>query len=560
MRRKNITKESIDELEQKEYKDIYVPLLVIKPEDYERLANFFMQSNTLETILISYSGSSERILSNFFKFLVKDTGELRIDPKKLILRGETLKDLNCDFFKYIENIAIGYHNIKDIDEILARFPNLKKIECESLNVRSGVTELDIGRDFMNLFKYANFFGSVELGKELDISKLMEFLQLNPELKNKFLISADGSCLLNLEKIENKQLEKIDVAMRLEDLKQFDMQKIRNAGNRIILVIDNVNMLSVQDVQDLSNLNIPIEVRVYSEENTSHQNEPYSLESYEQIRRKIDELVEGIDINLPEKERFAEVYRRISQGIVYDVVAAYPSNKDEEKYEESEITDCRNLKNGLLKRKCVCAGYADILRNALAMVGIEAQYVSGKASGEAHAWNKVKLDGIWYNTDLTWDAAKIRLGKVPEYCLKTDEQICKYDKKTEFGGPICNTEISEREIDNLFGGNHKYIGNFRVPKIKDIIGTAKETAEDLVIMGKSIKGGFSDFLENMKKLLQEDETKLLQENNLCENAPKSWDLENWGVDKTEFSKETENVISKTGNKPLKKNEDRENFTK
>lgn len=560
MRRKNITKESIDELEQKEYKDIYVPLLVIKPEDYERLANFFMQSNTLETILISYSGSSERILNNFFKFLVKDTGELRIDPKKLILRGETLKDLNCDFFKYIENIAIGYHNIKDIDEILARFPNLKKIECESLNVRSGVTELDIGRDFMNLFKYANFFGSVELGKELDISKLMEFLQLNPELKNKFLISADGSCLLNLEKIENKQLEKIDVAMRLEDLKQFDMQKIRNAGNRIILVIDNVNMLSVQDVQDLSNLNIPIEVRVYSEENTSHQNEPYSLESYEQIRRKIDELVEGIDINLPEKERFAEVYRRISQGIVYDVVAAYPSNKDEEKYEESEITDCRNLKNGLLKRKCVCAGYADILRNALAMVGIEAQYVSGKASGEAHAWNKVKLDGIWYNTDLTWDAAKIRLGKVPEYCLKTDEQICKYDKKTEFGGPICNTEISEREIDNLFGGNHKYIGNFRVPKIKDIIGTAKETAEDLVIMGKSIKGGFSDFLENMKKLLQEDETKLLQENNLCENAPKSWDLENWGVDKTEFSKETENVISKTGNKPLKKNEDRENFTK
>lgn len=560
MKRKNITKESIDELEQKEYKDIYVPLLVIKPEDYERLANFFMQSNTLESILISYSGSSERILNDFFKFLVKDTGELNIDPKKLILRGETIKDLNCDFFKYIENIAIGYHNIKNIDEILARFPNLKKIECESLNVREGVIELDICGDFMNLFKYANFFGSVELGKELDKTQLMQFIAEHPELQGKFVISRNGSCLLNLEKIERKQLESLDIVMRPEDLQQFDIENLRNTGNRFILMIDNTNKLSVQDVQELKKLNIPISIEVYSPDNMSYQNEPYELEIYEQIRMQLDELVEGIDINLPEKERFAEIYRRIGQGIVYDVVAAYPSNKDEDKYEEREVTNCRNLKNGLLKRKCVCAGYADILRNALAMVGIESRYVSGKASDEAHAWNKVKLDGEWYNTDITWDATKIRLGRVPEHCLKTDEQICRDEKKTEFIGPICNTEISEKEIDTLFGGNHKYIGNFRVPKVSDIIGTVKETAENFVIIGSSIKGSFLDFLESMKKFLQNDETKLLQENNFYENTSKSWELENWGVNKKEFSKETENVVCKTGNTSPNKNKDEENFTK
>ena len=35
-------------------------------------------------------------------------------------------------------------------------------------------------------------------------------------------------------------------------------------------------------------------------------------------------------------------------------------------------------------------------------GIPAVYVSGFAGNGRHAWSKVKLDGQWYNVDVTWN--------------------------------------------------------------------------------------------------------------------------------------------------------------
>ena len=53
-------------------------------------------------------------------------------------------------------------------------------------------------------------------------------------------------------------------------------------------------------------------------------------------------------------------------------------------------------------KAVCQGYAYAFEILCDLVGIECEYVTGFGNGENHGWNQVKVDGVWYNIDLTWD--------------------------------------------------------------------------------------------------------------------------------------------------------------
>lgn len=62
---------------------------------------------------------------------------------------------------------------------------------------------------------------------------------------------------------------------------------------------------------------------------------------------------------------------------------------------------------LRDRTCVCQGYALTFKMMCEMAGLSVGYVTGtgtNSSGqtESHAWNQVKIDGKWYNVDVTWD--------------------------------------------------------------------------------------------------------------------------------------------------------------
>ena len=54
------------------------------------------------------------------------------------------------------------------------------------------------------------------------------------------------------------------------------------------------------------------------------------------------------------------------------------------------------------KKVVCEGYAKAFQLLMNACGIECIYIPGTVNGTGHAWNKVKLDGQWYNVDVTWD--------------------------------------------------------------------------------------------------------------------------------------------------------------
>ena len=65
------------------------------------------------------------------------------------------------------------------------------------------------------------------------------------------------------------------------------------------------------------------------------------------------------------------------------------------------------KNAFVDRRCVCQGYAEAFELMAEAAGLDATFVSGVGTNsdgrtESHAWNQVKINGSWYNVDVTWD--------------------------------------------------------------------------------------------------------------------------------------------------------------
>lgn len=57
---------------------------------------------------------------------------------------------------------------------------------------------------------------------------------------------------------------------------------------------------------------------------------------------------------------------------------------------------------LLDGFAVCEGYSKALDILCYLSGIECVCINGTGNGGSHGWNKVKIDGQWYNIDVTWD--------------------------------------------------------------------------------------------------------------------------------------------------------------
>lgn len=83
---------------------------------------------------------------------------------------------------------------------------------------------------------------------------------------------------------------------------------------------------------------------------------------------------------------------------------------------------------LTEQKAVCQAYALLAYRLFEEMGIESRYVVGYA-GELHAWNTVKVDGVWYQLDTTWNDLIYNGGDLGDnihyrYFLVTNEQLRK----------------------------------------------------------------------------------------------------------------------------------------
>lgn len=212
-------------------------------------------------------------------------------------------------------------------------------------------------------------GEVELKKYYQ-SAIEVLIYENPEI---FYLDATNM-YLNIEKITRVKSVKYNVYV--------------NNGNKPHYLIEGLN--SKQDVDQYA---IQIEqVKNYIISKIEGKTD------YEKIKTVHDYLIETIDYD-----------STISEDNIYDIYGA------------------------LVKRKCVCEGYAKAFQYIMNQIGIENTIVIGtgtnsKSQTENHAWNYVKLNGNWYAIDVTWDdpiitgGGKLTSKSKYEYFLKGSKKM------------------------------------------------------------------------------------------------------------------------------------------
>ena len=119
------------------------------------------------------------------------------------------------------------------------------------------------------------------------------------------------------------------------------------------------------------------------------------------------------------------------GSDYERICCFHDHLIENCDYSEEGEDAHSAYGALVEGRAVCEGYSKAFSLLCEAAGIPCLPVSGIANSrdsgtEAHQWNKVYLDGEWYNVDCTWDdplgdgSGEVRTGH--EYLLVSDEDI------------------------------------------------------------------------------------------------------------------------------------------
>ena len=140
----------------------------------------------------------------------------------------------------------------------------------------------------------------------------------------------------------------------------------------------------------------------------------------QIEEKVRAILTGIPAGSSEYEKVRYVYEYLVRHTEYVL--------------ESE--DNQNICSVFLNGSSVCQGYAKAAQYLLEELGMDAILVSGTVDGgEEHAWNLVKIDGVYYHMDITWgDASYVSGGSIEGYEGKIPqinyEYLCVPDEEVE----------------------------------------------------------------------------------------------------------------------------------
>lgn len=261
-----------------------------------------------------------------------------------------------------------------------------------------------------------------------------------------------------------------------------------------IIIRSANELSTQIMQENPNMQV---VAIQDSENSvKEQAEPYTREEYMMARQKIDEIISKIQMpeeGVEDREKiiFCQVYTKLAELMKYDDYAISQEGRKDDKLQ----TTCRNLYGGLVQGKCVCAGYADILRNTLECCGIKAKFAVGNIDIDGgaqydikdpagHAWNMVTLDGKNYWTDLTWDRENIVAKRYPlRFFLKSTKDFGHkgfkvFNISTEEQAK-CTESLTSEEQAKLFSEGRHYVATQKQNNISYLSSMVMHSAENRI---------------------------------------------------------------------------------
>ncbi len=151
--------------------------------------------------------------------------------------------------------------------------------------------------------------------------------------------------------------------------------------------------------------------IYTREETEELNE--------QLARKSQEILSRLNGTMSGYQKTKAIYDYLGQTITYDsgAEAEVSQNAKSQRANESQT-----IVGGLLRGRAVCNGISHSLQYILHQAGVPCYTVTGTLPGVNHAWNIIRLNGQWYNADLTNDLSYIRQSQEPRFFLVDDATL------------------------------------------------------------------------------------------------------------------------------------------
>ncbi len=117
----------------------------------------------------------------------------------------------------------------------------------------------------------------------------------------------------------------------------------------------------------------------------------------QLADKIDDWIASVSSCATDLEKEVALHDTICNNTTYDYeFIKLTSDTETEAYEQEHYT--QSAYSAMLGTSTVCAGYAAAMELMCNAVDIDALEIISSS----HAWTRVRLDGVWYNVDPTWD--------------------------------------------------------------------------------------------------------------------------------------------------------------
>ena len=398
--------------------------------DTSAVLNHVCKPDLLECIILrNVKLPNEKSMSKFKNIKIISLSDIRyskisefFDSIVNFKKIEGLSLIGVDFGGESFNIISRFLNIKMLNlkklkncrfdnlEFLRELPSLKKIVLKDSVIKAEeLNGLIKGRYEKDIL--------LEIENDVD-SKVKDYLVINEEEGISVKVNT-----ASLDTIVNKvSFYKLDkLILILDKINNIDdyIKKLKKIKNRIVLEVKDFSYISVKDAKEFQTRLKVEAINIIDEEGFLEYKKKkvkYSIEEYIEIKQVIDSFVQKAEVYDTDLEKFLCAYREIGMYLDKDY------NVD---FAESDIT---NLNNMLKERKTFREGYAEVLQNVLACLKIPSIFVKGTVDGEAHLWNQVFIDGVWYNVDLEKDKETLSKkgifrGRV-EYCLVSDEFISK----------------------------------------------------------------------------------------------------------------------------------------